>query len=299
VSGLRHFLEVDDLSRDELMAVLHLADEQPAPQVLAGKGAALVFEKPSLRTRNSTEMAVVQLGGHPVMIGASEVGLGARETPEDVVRTLAGYHAVVAARVFEHEKLERMAALDVVPVVNLLSDRSHPCQALADLLTIGQHFGRLTDLTVAFVGDGDNNVTRSLAIGAALAGIAVRVASPSGYALPDADVERVRALGGSIDLTDDPAGAVVGADAVYTDVWASMGQEEQAVLRRAAFAGFTVDDALMAKAAPDAIFLHCLPAHRGEEVSASVLESPRSLVWKQAENRMHSVRGLLAWMFAS
>jgi ornithine carbamoyltransferase len=295
---MRHFLEIDDLSRDELMAVLHLADDANPPQVLAGKGAALVFEKPSLRTRSSTEMAVVQLGGHPVMIGAAEVGLGVRETPEDVVRTLAGYHAVVAARVFEHEKLERMAALDVVPVVNLLSDRSHPCQALADLLTLGQHFERLAGLTIAFVGDGDNNVTRSLALGAAIAGINVRVASPAGYALPDDDVARVRELGGSIELTDQPEDAVKGVDAVYTDVWASMGQETEAILRRAAFEGFTIDAALMSHASPEAIFLHCLPAHRGEEVAADVLESARSLVWQQAANRMHTARAVIAWLLA-
>jgi ornithine carbamoyltransferase len=285
---MRHLLEIDDLSREELMAVLHLSDRADPPQVLAGKGAALVFEKPSLRTRSSTEMAVVQLGGHPVMISSAEVGLGARETPEDVVRTLAGYHAVVAARVFEHEKLERMAAMDVVPVVNLLSDRAHPCQALADLMTIGQHFGRLTDLTVAFVGDGDNNVTRSFALGAAIAGIAIRIASPAGFELPAADVERVRALGGTIELTDRPEDAVAGVDAVYTDVWASMGQEEEAAERRRAFAGFTID----------AVFLHCLPAHRGEEVAADVLESDRSLVWKQAANRMHTARGALAFLLS-
>jgi ornithine carbamoyltransferase len=292
----RHLLEVDDLSREELMAVLHLAGEPYSPQVLAGKGAALVFEKPSLRTRNSTEMAVVQLGGHPVMIGAAEVGLGTRETPEDVIRTLAGYHAVVAARVFEHEKLERMAALDVVPVVNLLSDRSHPCQALADLLTIGEHFGRLTDLTVAFVGDGDNNVTRSLAYAVALAGSSIRVASPAGYSLPAADVARASALGGTVEVLESPQDAVKGADVVYTDVWASMGQEDEAGARLEAFRGFTVTAELLDQAAPEAIFLHCLPAHRGEEVSADALESPRSLVWRQAENRMHSVRGLLAWL---
>jgi ornithine carbamoyltransferase len=295
---MRHLLEIDDLSRDELMAVLHLSDQADPPQVLAGKGAALVFEKPSLRTRSSTEMAVVQLGGHPVMIGSAEVGLGARETPEDVVRTLAGYHAVVAARVFEHEKLERMAAMDVVPVVNLLSDRAHPCQALADLMTIGQHFGRLTDLTVAFVGDGDNNVTRSFALGAAIAGVAIRIASPAGFELPAADVERVRALGGTIELTDRPEDAVAGVDAVYTDVWASMGQEEEAAERRRAFAGFTIDAALLAHASPDAVFLHCLPAHRGEEVAADVLESDRSLVWKQAANRMHTARGALAFLLS-
>jgi ornithine carbamoyltransferase len=292
----RHGLEVDDLTRDELMAVLHLAAEPSPPQVLAGKGAALVFEKPSLRTRNSTEMAVVQLGGHPVMIGAAEVGLGTRETPEDVIRTLAGYHAVVAARVFEHEKLERMAALDVVPVVNLLSDRSHPCQALADLLTIGEHFERVRDLTVAFVGDGDNNVTRSLAYAVALAGSSMRVASPAGYALPTADVARASELGGSVEVFDDPAEAVKGADVVYTDVWASMGQEDEAGTRLAAVRGSTVTAELLDQAGPEAIFLHCLPAHRGEEVSADALESPRSLVWRQAENRMHSVRGLLAWL---
>jgi ornithine carbamoyltransferase len=294
----RHFLEIDELTREELMEILHLAADPSPPQVLAGKGAALVFEKPSLRTRNSTEMAVVQLGGHPVMIGAAEVGLGSRETPEDVVRTLAGYHAVVAARVFEHEKLVRMAAPDVVPVVNLLSDRSHPCQALADLLTIGERFGRLTDLTVAFVGDGDNNVTRSLAYAVALAGCAMRVASPHGYGLPADDVARASALGGSVEVLERPADAVKGADVVYTDVWASMGQEAEAGARVEAFRGFTVTSDLLDQAAPDAVFLHCLPAHRGEEVSAAVLESPRSLVWRQAENRMHSVRGLLAWLLA-
>jgi len=290
-------LEIDDLSASELATVLDLSAAPNPPQVLAGKGAALVFEKPSLRTRNSTEMAVVQLGGHPVMIGAAEVGLGVRETPEDVIRTLAGYHAVVAARVFEHEKLERMAALDVVPVVNLLSDLAHPCQAVADLLTLRQHFGRLEGLAVAFVGDG-NNVARSLSIAAALSGITMRIASPPGYELPEADVERVRALGGTIELTNRPEDAVKGANAVYTDVWASMGQEAEAASRRRAFEGFTIDDALMRHADADAVFLHCLPAHRGEEVAAEVLESSRSLVWPQAQNRMHSARGVLAFLLS-
>ena len=294
---MRHFLEIDDLAASELATVLDLSAAPNPPQVLAGKGAALVFEKPSLRTRNSTEMAVVQLGGHPVMIGAAEVGLGVRETPEDVIRTLAGYHAVVAARVFEHEKLERMAALDVVPVVNLLSDLAHPCQAVADLLTLRQHFGRLEGLAVAFVGDG-NNVARSLSIAAALSGITMRIASPPGYELPEADVERVRALGGTIELTNRPEDAVKGANAVYTDVWASMGQEAEAASRRRAFEGFTIDDALMRHADADAVFLHCLPAHRGEEVAAEVLESSRSLVWPQAQNRMHSARGVLAFLLS-
>jgi ornithine carbamoyltransferase len=292
---VRHLLEIDDLTPGELIQVLDLSEQASPPQVLAGKGAALVFEKPSLRTRSSTEMAVVQLGGHPVMIGAAEVGLGVRETPEDVVRTLAGYHAVVAARVFEHEKLERMAALDAVPVVNLLSDLGHPVQALADLLTLRQRFGRLEGLTVAYVGD-PNNVSRSLSLAAAMTGMTIRIASPAGYPNPEADTDRVRALGGTIELTDRPAEAVAGAHAVYTDVWASMGKEDEAEARRRAFEGFTVDSALFAGADPSAVFLHCLPAHRGEEVSAELLESSRSLVWPQAANRMHSMRGLLAFL---
>ncbi len=295
VTGMRHFLEVDDLSLDELLHVLDLAELVFPPQVLRGKGAALVFEKPSLRTRSSMEMAVVQLGGHPVMIGPAEVGLGVRETPEDVARTLGGYHAVLAARVFEHENLERMAATDVVPVVNLLSDLSHPLQALADLLTLGQHFGRLRDLTVAYIGD-PNNVSRSLAIALTMVGSRIRIGSPAGYTTPDVDLDRVGAHGGDIELFDRPEEAVAGVDAVYTDVWASMGKEDEAEARRRAFEGFTVDRRLMGMAADHAVFLHCLPAHRGEEVAADVLEARGSLVWPQAANRMHTARGLLGFL---
>jgi ornithine carbamoyltransferase len=294
---MRHFLEVDELSLDELTLVLDLAERTDPPQVLSGKGAALVFEKPSLRTRNSTEMAVVQLGGHPITIGAAEVGLGSRETPEDVARTLAGYHGVVAARVFEHEKLERMAATDVVPVVNLLSDLSHPMQALADLLTLRQHFGKLEGLTVAYIGDA-NNVSRSLSLAVAITGGSMRLGNPPGYQPDEIEVDRVRALGGAIEVFDRPEEAVRGADVVYTDVWASMGMEEEAEARRLAFEGFTVDGLLMSDASPDAVFLHCLPAHRGEEVAAEVLESHKSLVWQQAANRMHTARGLLAFLLS-
>jgi ornithine carbamoyltransferase len=292
---VRHFLEVDELTPGELLEVLDLAERPDPPQVLAGRGAALVFEKPSLRTRSSTEMAVVQLGGHPVMIGAAEVGLGTRESPEDVARTLAGYHSVVAARVFEHQKLERMAATDVVPVVNLLSDLSHPLQALADLLTLRQHFGRLEGLTVAYVGDA-NNVSRSLSLAVAMTGGTMRLACPPGYGPDPVELDRVRALGASVEVFDRPEPAVAEADVVYTDVWASMGQEDEAEERRRAFEGFTVDGLLMSDASGDAVFLHCLPAHRGEEVSAEVLESHKSLVWQQAANRMHTARGLLAFL---
>jgi len=301
----RHFLEIDDLSCAELEEVLTRAARPAAssPAVLSGRGAALVFEKPSARTRSSTELAVAALGGHPVYIQGSEVGIDSRETAEDVARTLACFHAVICARVLDHEVLARMTqALDgggvEVPVVNLLSDRAHPCQVIADLLTLRQVLGDPGGRTLAYVGDA-NNVWRSLALGAAMVGMAFRTASPDGYG-PDADdMARVTRLGGDVELTDDPAEAVAGADAVYTDVWTSMGQEEEAALRRKAFAGFTVDDDLLARAAPGAVVLHCLPAHRGEEISAAVIDGPRSRVWLQAVNRMHAMRGLLGWLMGA
>jgi len=316
----RHFLDVDDLSCEELDSVLSLAAVPVAevPQVLAGRGAALLFEKPSARTRSSTELAVVALGGHPVYIQGAEVGIDRRETAEDVARTLACFHAVLCARVLDHGVLVRMAGAlepspppagsapahddgdDVrfpppVPVVNLLSDRAHPCQAVADLLTLRQVFGDVEGRTVAYIGDA-NNVWRSLALAAAMTGIRVRTASPEGYE-PDADdLARVARLGGEVEVTTDPMEAATGADALYTDVWTSMGQEDEQELRRKAFAGFTIDDDLLGRAAPDAVVLHCLPAHRGEEITAAVLDGPRSVVWRQAANRTHAVRGLLAWL---
>jgi ornithine carbamoyltransferase len=256
---------------------------------------ALVFEKPSARTRNSMEMAVVQLGGHPVTIRSDEVSLDVRESVEDVTRTLACYHAAIGARVFEHAKLERMAAVDEVPIVNLLSDDGHPMQALADALTMRQRLGSLAGRSVAYVGDG-NNVCRSLALAAGLLGMEVRISTPPGYPLPQHDLDRIRAAGIEPVLLDRPAEAVAGIDVVYTDVWTSMGQEDEAVARRLAFEGFSVDAALMDAAGPQAWFLHCLPAHRGEEVTSEVADGPRSLIWPQAENRMHAARGLLSWL---
>ncbi|HEY5154846.1 MAG TPA: ornithine carbamoyltransferase [Acidimicrobiales bacterium] len=292
---MRHLLEIDDLTVEELMTVLDLAEAPNPPPVLAGKGMALIFEKPSARTRNSMEMAVVQLGGHPLTIRGDEVSLDVRESVEDVTRTLACYHAAIGARVFEHAKLERMAAVDLVPVVNLLSDDGHPVQALADVLTMRQHLGVLEGRTVAYVGDG-NNVCRSLVLAAGMVGMQVRVASPPGHDLRAEDVDRIRAAGIEPVLTHRADEAVAGADVVYTDVWTSMGQEAEAERRRGEFEGFTVDDALMDRAADGAVFLHCLPAHRGEEVSGAVADGPRSLIWAQAENRMHAVRGLLGWI---
>ncbi|MDQ4070862.1 MAG: ornithine carbamoyltransferase [Actinomycetota bacterium] len=285
---LRHLLDVDDLSSDELTMVLDLAEQPDPPPVLAGRGAALLFEKPSNRTRVSMEMAVVQLGGHPVSLRGEEVGVDTRETAEDLARVFSGFCALIGARVFEHAKLVRMASAADVPVVNLLSDDAHPVQALGDLLTLRQRLGSFPGLTLAYVGDG-NNVCRSLMLAAARAGMAMRVAAPRGYEPPP---------DGVTELTQDPAEAVDGADAVYTDVWASMGQEGEADKRRRDFAGFTVDDDLMARAKPGAVFLHCLPAHRGEEVAASVIDGPQSAVWDQAANRMHAQRGLIVWLLS-
>ena len=233
------------------------------------------------------------LGGHPIYLRPEEVGLGVRETVEDVARTLAGYCTILCARVFDHATLEAMADAVDAPVVNLLSDRAHPCQALADLLTLRELYGSLDGRRLAYVGDG-NNVAASLAFAAALCGLELTIASPAGYTLEDELVERARNLGGTIELFTDPYDAVRDVDAVYTDVWTSMGQEEEQSRRRAAFVGYTVDTELMAAAGPDARFLHCLPAHRGEEVSADVIDGPQSAVWQQAANRMHATRALLA-----
>lgn len=270
-------------------------------QPLQGRTLALVFEKPSLRTRLSFEVAMRSLGGHCLYFSPQEVGLGVREPVKDVARVLERHVDCIAVRTFEQEKVEEMARWAAVPVINALSDHEHPTQALADLLTVLEAKGGLAGVTIAFVGDG-NNVARSLCLGAAMSGAHFRIASPEGYELPPALVERARALadgsGGSIALVRHPHEAVAGADVVYTDVWTSMGQEEEAGARRRAFAGYTVDQALMSLAAPDAIFMHDLPAHRGEEVVDEVIEGPRSVVWQQAENKTHAVKALLLLLLA-
>jgi ornithine carbamoyltransferase len=292
----RHLLEVDDLTADELAKVLARCAPGAVGRLLDGQGAALLFEKPSARTRHSTEMAVVQLGGHPIYVRPDEVGLDQRETTEDVTRTLACYHAVIAARVFDHAQLRRMAAVSSVPVVNLLSDESHPLQAVADLLTIQAELGSLAGRTVAWVGD-FSNVARSLGLAAGLSGMGLRFACPAGYGPSDVDLDRLAATGAlEVSAGSEPAKAVDGADVVVTDTWVSMGDEDEAVLRRDAFAGFTVDESLMSRAAADSIFLHCLPAHRGEEVAAEVIDGPSSRVWPEAANRLHAARGAIAWL---
>jgi ornithine carbamoyltransferase len=293
----RHLLDVDDLTPEEFQAVLELAGDEYPPRVLAGKGVALVFQKPSARTRNSSEMAVFQLGGHPVSIRDEEVGIDRRESAEDVTRTLAQYHCAIGARVLDHGLLLRMAAVSPVPVINLLSDQAHPLQALADVLTLRAHWGgSLAGRRVAWVGDG-NNVARSLALACALAGAEVAVASPEGYGLDEASMTAVARLGGKLSQTSSPAEAVKGADAVFTDVWVSMGEEDEAEERARALRPYQVGTELMALAAPGAVFLHCLPARRGEEVTAEVIDGPASLVWPEAANRLRAMRGLLLLLF--
>jgi ornithine carbamoyltransferase len=294
----RTLLEIDELDPAALTRILDRAERWKADPattepVLAGHSVAALFQKPSARTRTSVEVAVATLGGHPIYIRDEEVGIDTRESAEDVARTLASMCRVIAARVFEHALLVRFADAVDIPVVNLLSDVAHPCQALADLLTLRETVGPLEGLRLAYVGDG-NNVAASLAFAAALSGIEFVVGSPAGYEL-DADVvDRARNLGGAVELASDPYDTVRDADAVYTDVWTSMGQEEEADVRRRAFTGWTIDAALMKAAREDAVFLHCLPAHRGEEVTAEVIDGPQSVVWQQAGNRMHAVRALLA-----
>ncbi len=301
----RHLLDVTDFTTDEICSILDLA-EAPIDSLgrpLEGLGAALVFEKPSNRTRHSMEMAVVQLGGHPVHTRGDEVGFDTREPVEDVVRILAGYHAVIAARVYDHGVVARAAAaMDSdetrVPIVNMLSDASHPLQAFADALTMRQRLGDLAGRTVAYVGD-YANVSRSLAEISLLLGMKVRLACPHGFDADESELERLAMIGtGDVAQTTRPDEAVDGADAVHTDTWVSMGQEADQAARCRAFEGYTVDSKVMDAAGPGAIFMHCLPAYRGFEVSADVIDGPSSVVFQQGHNRMHVARAALAFVLA-
>jgi ornithine carbamoyltransferase len=288
------FLKVADLEPGRLRAVVELGLEvKRRPEryaaALAGRSIGLFFEKQSLRTWVSCDIAAVQLGAHPIAIRNDQTGMGSRETPEDVGRVLDRYLDVLAMRVFDHGDLDAIDAVVDAPVINLLSDREHPCQAVADVMTLAEN-GRMEG-TVAYVGDG-NNVCHSLMVAVTMCGGSIRVATAPGYEPDPAIVEEARRHG-EVTITTDPIEAVTGADAVYTDVWASMGQEEEAELRRRHFARYRVDDQLFERAAPDAIFLHCLPAHRGDEVTHEILEHERSRVFDQAENRLHSFKAVL------
>ncbi|WP_435155619.1 ornithine carbamoyltransferase [Haladaptatus sp. DFWS20] len=291
----RHFLDVDDLSPDELAEVLALAEEfksNGSPPELAGQTLAMLFEKPSTRTRLSFETGMTQLGGHAVFMGPDDTHLDHGEPVSDTGRVLSRYVDFVMGRVFDHDCLVEMAEYATVPIINGLSDIAHPCQSLADLLTIQEQFDSFEDLSVAWVGDG-NNVLNSFAIAASTVGLDLTIATPEGYEPSNDALLRASDRGRSPVLTNDPEEAVADADVVYTDVWVSMGQEDEREEKLAAFDGFQLNDELL----PDsALAMHCLPAHRGEEITGDVLESDRSLSWDQAENRLHAQKALLAYL---
>jgi ornithine carbamoyltransferase len=300
----RHLLSIADLSSGELETILSTAarmKREGYPRALAGQTLALLFEKPSLRTRVSFDVAMQQLGGHAIYLSQSEVGLGQREPVADVARVLSRYVQGVAARTYDQETAVELAEHMSVPVINALSDEQHPCQALADLLTIQEVKGAVRGVRIAFIGDG-NNVAASLAQAAALAGGTFAIAAPPGYGLPEAVQIDARAFadesGGSFETAESPLAAVDGADIVYTDVWTSMGQEDSYQRRLDAFRGFRVTEELMSSARRDAVFMHDLPAHRGEEVDEAVIEGPRSVVFQQAENRLHAQRAVLYLLMA-
>jgi ornithine carbamoyltransferase len=303
---MRHFLADDDLTAAEQSFVLdeaaRLKADRFAERPLAGpKSVAVVFEKQSTRTRVSFDAGIAELGGHPIVIDARSSQLGRGETIEDTAQVLSRFVSAIVIRTFGHERIEALAAHSGVPVVNALTDLFHPCQILADLLTIREHRGEPAGQVLTYLGDG-NNMANSLMVGGALAGMTVRVASPSGYQ-PDADiVKRANAAGaasgGSATVFTDVAAACAGADVLYTDVWASMGQEGESEERKLAFAGYQLNDACVAAAKDDVLVLHCLPAHRGEEIAASVMDGPHSKVFDQAENRLHAQKALLVFLLS-
>ena len=294
------FITLGDLDRDRLTALIDASaawkaarPHPPAPW-LAGRHVAIVMEKASTRTRVSFEIAVRELGGQATILTSDGTQLARGEPIEDTARVLSRYAHAIVFRTFGAERLMRMATAATVPVINALTDREHPCQIVADLLTIREHRGRLDGLKVAWIGDGNNMAVSWLHAAGAL-GLTLALACPEGYQPPDHDVAAARDAGATVLLTGDPGAAAADADVVMTDVWASMGQEAEAAARRAAFAGYCVDDALLARAHPDAVVLHCLPAHRGEEIAGEVLDGPRGrAIWDQAENRLHTSKAILA-----
>jgi ornithine carbamoyltransferase len=301
----RHFLKDDDITAAEqeeiLNRALRLKKDRYAEQPFVGpQTVAVIFDKTSTRTRVSFAVGIADLGGVPLIMDSSVSQLGKKESVADTARVLERQVAQIIWRTYEQSGLEEMAENSKVPVINALSDQWHPCQLLADLLTIRERYGKTKGLKIAYVGDAANNMGNSYLVACAQAGMSVSVASPKGYE-PDAKVvararEIAAFLGGVIEVTNSPIEAVLGADVVATDTWISMGMEEQASKRKKDFAGFTVDAELMAQAKPSAIFLHCLPAYRGFEVSADVLDGPQSAIWDQAENRLHAQKALMAWL---
>jgi len=299
IPSLTHFLDIESVNPDQFMALLRLAKElketrtrlgQNAP-ILAGKALAMIFAKPSLRTRVSFEMGMQQLGGHALYLSPQEVGLGTRESAPDVARVLSGYVDGIMARVFDHQHILDLAAWGTVPVINGLSDFSHPCQALTDIFTIWEQMGTLTGLTVAYVGDGSNNVATSLIQAAGKVGMSIRIVSPAGY---QPDPKLIEQTDADVTVTDDVDG-VIGADVLYTDVWTSMGQEAESAERLKVFPPYQMNQQLVAHTRnPEVKVMHCLPAHRGEEITDEVADGAASLLFPQAHNRLHAQKALLA-----
>ena len=296
----RSFTRVADWSRDELLSVLDLADDLKARQarrdehhLLPGRTLAMIFQKPSTRTRVSFEVGMTQLGGHALYLAAGDLQLGRGETLRDTAVVLSRYVDGIMIRTFAQDDVEELAEHASIPVINGLTDSSHPCQALADVMTIRERLGRLEDVRVAYLGDG-NNVCASLMVACAKLGASFVAATPEGYEPADEVVEIAREAGGQVDLTNDPREAAEGADVLYTDVWTSMGQDEERDQRLRDLAGFGIDESLVQLANDDAIVLHCLPAHYGEEITEDVLYGPQSAVWDEAENRLHAQKALLA-----
>jgi ornithine carbamoyltransferase len=284
--------EETKLILDEALKIKSLQKSRIPYRPLRGRTLAMVFQKPSNRTRVSFEVGMYQLGGHALHLLPQEIQMGRRETPSDTGRVLARYIDAIMVRTFDHEEVEELARAADVPVINGLSDSHHPCQALADLLTIREEFGTLEGIKVSYVGDG-NNVAHSLALGCALTGAELTIAHPEGHGPDPGVIKLAKILGAAPTLTGDPREAASGARVLYTDVWASMGQEDEAEDRRVRFAPYQINEELMSLAERDAIFLHCLPAHRGEEVTADVIDGPHSRVFDQAENRLHAQKALL------
>jgi len=301
----RNYLSVDDLTPEELDSILELTGKvktEPGAYAdrLRGRSVALIFEKPSTRTRVSFEVGVAELGGHPLVISSSELQLGRGETIEDTGRVLSRYVDAIVLRTFEQERLELLASTASVPVVNSLSDFEHPCQALADLFTVRERLGGGAGRTLTYLGDG-NNVAHSLLLAGAKAGMHVRVATPPGFGPIPQVVNRAAEIaeqtGGSVEVLHDPMEAARNADVLYTDVWASMGQEDEVDERELVFRGYQVDEKLVSLASPAVVVMHCLPAHRGMEIAAEVIDGPRSAVWDQAENRLHTQKALMLFLF--
>ncbi len=304
---MKHFLSVAEHSSEALRHMLDVSAELKAQlkktgrndELLKNKTLAMIFEKPSLRTRVSFAVAMTQLGGNGLLLRDEEVGLDKREPTKDVARVLSGMCDGIMARTFEHHKVVELAKYSSVPVINALTDFSHPCQAMADLMTLREHFKKLEGLTMAFIGDG-NNVARSLAVACGKFGMRFVLASPAGYELPQEDIDRIMSQVPQMDfeLTQDPKEAVREADCLYTDTWVSMGQEAEKAKRVKDFAGFTIDEDLMKAAPKTAVVLHCLPAYRGLEISEGVFEGKQNLIFQEAENRLHFQKGLLAVLMA-